>query len=105
MNSKGKGIGFTGLLALIFIVLKLCNVIQWSWLWVIAPIWIPIIGSVIGFIPYYLITRKPRKAVYCSECKFRGCRIGRHDGAYIRCRKDNCEYKIGHYCKQGEKGN
>lgn len=35
-----KGIGFTGLLTLIFITLKLCGVISWSWVWVLAPLWI-----------------------------------------------------------------
>ena len=35
-----KGIGFTGLLTLIFITLKLCGVITWSWVWVLAPLWI-----------------------------------------------------------------
>lgn len=35
------GIGFTGLLTIAFIVLKLCHVIDWSWLWVLAPLWIP----------------------------------------------------------------
>lgn len=35
-------IGFCNLLALVFIVLKLCGVISWSWIWVLAPIWIPI---------------------------------------------------------------
>ena len=35
-----KGIGFTGLLTLIFITLKLCGVIAWSWVWVLAPLWI-----------------------------------------------------------------
>lgn len=34
------GIGFPGLLAIVFIVLKLCKVISWSWLWVLSPIWI-----------------------------------------------------------------
>lgn len=34
------GIGFVGLLALVFIVLKLCGVIGWSWVWVLSPIWI-----------------------------------------------------------------
>ena len=33
-----KGIGFTGLLTLIFITLKLCGVISWSWVWVLAPL-------------------------------------------------------------------
>ena len=35
------GIGFFGLLAIVFIVLKLCGVIGWSWLWVLSPIWLP----------------------------------------------------------------
>ena len=35
------GIGFCGLLAIVFITLKLTGVISWSWLWVLAPIWIP----------------------------------------------------------------
>lgn len=34
---------FTTLLAVAFIVLKLCNVITWSWLWVLAPLWIPFV--------------------------------------------------------------
>ena len=37
-----NGVGFTGLLAIAFIVLKLCHVIDWSWWWVLSPIWIPI---------------------------------------------------------------
>ncbi len=37
------GIGFTGLLTIVFIVLKLTNVIEWSWIWVLSPIWISIL--------------------------------------------------------------
>ena len=33
-------IGFPGILLIVFIVLKLTNVIAWSWVWVLAPIWI-----------------------------------------------------------------
>ena len=40
-NNKGIGIGFCGILGIVFIVLKLIGVISWSWLWVLAPIWIP----------------------------------------------------------------
>lgn len=46
-NNNTGGIGFTGLLALVFIILKLLKVIAWSWLWVLAPIWIPVIILVI----------------------------------------------------------
>ena len=38
---NGYGIGFFSLLTIAFIVLKLTNVISWSWWWVLAPIWIP----------------------------------------------------------------
>ena len=42
-NSKSSNsISFCGLLAIVFIVLKLCSVIDWSWWWVLAPLWIPI---------------------------------------------------------------
>lgn len=42
-SNKGAsgGIGFCGLLAIAFIVLKLIGVIKWSWLWVLSPIWLP----------------------------------------------------------------
>jgi len=33
---------FTTLLAIVFITLKLCHVIDWSWWWVLAPLWIPL---------------------------------------------------------------
>lgn len=39
---SGGGIGFCGFLTLIFITLKLTGNIDWSWWWVLAPIWIPI---------------------------------------------------------------
>lgn len=38
---QSGGIGFCDLLTIVFIVLKLYGVIQWSWLWVLSPIWIP----------------------------------------------------------------
>jgi hypothetical protein len=40
-KQAGGGIGFCGLLTIAFIVLKLCNVITWSWWWVLSPLWIP----------------------------------------------------------------
>lgn len=39
-NSKAAGIGFPGLLTIVFIVLKLCHVISWKWIWVLSPTWI-----------------------------------------------------------------
>ncbi len=42
-NSTGtsQGIGFIGLLTIAFIVLKLTNYIDWSWWWVLSPLWVP----------------------------------------------------------------
>ena len=36
------GTSFLNLLFLVFLVLKLTNVINWSWWWVTAPLWIPV---------------------------------------------------------------
>ena len=36
-KGSGGGIGFTSLLTVAFIVLKLCHVINWSWFWVLSP--------------------------------------------------------------------
>lgn len=34
------GIGIAGLLGVVFVTLKLIGVIDWPWLWVLAPFWI-----------------------------------------------------------------
>ena len=51
MNNKNKNITIRGLsstlLLIAFIVLKLCHVIEWSWLWVLSPLWIPLALSII----------------------------------------------------------
>lgn len=39
-TSSSSGIGFTGLLTVIFITLKLLEKIDWSWWWVLSPLWI-----------------------------------------------------------------
>ena len=38
-TAKG-GVNFLELLTIVFVVLKLCKVIDWSWWWVLSPIWI-----------------------------------------------------------------
>lgn len=42
MDNKAKqgGLGIVSVLTIVFIVLKLLGVIQWSWIWVLSPIWI-----------------------------------------------------------------
>jgi len=39
-SGSSSGIGFTGLLTIVFIVLKLIGKITWSWWWVLSPVWI-----------------------------------------------------------------
>lgn len=39
-SSSSGGIGFVGLLTVLFIGLKLTGFISWSWWWVLSPIWI-----------------------------------------------------------------
>ena len=48
MNDSGGGISFIGALTIAFIVLKLTEVIAWSWWWVLSPIWIPAACVVAG---------------------------------------------------------
>lgn len=40
MKNSGSNIGITTILTLIFVVLKLTDTIDWSWWWVVSPIWI-----------------------------------------------------------------
>lgn len=52
------GTGFVGLLAVAFIVLKLCGVIDWSWWWVLSPIWISFVVAVPLVIGYIYLASK-----------------------------------------------
>jgi hypothetical protein len=38
-SNSSSGIGFFGLMFLIFMTLKLTGHITWSWWWVTAPLW------------------------------------------------------------------
>lgn len=40
-EKRSNSISFLGLLTILFIGLKLTNYIDWSWWWVLSPIWIP----------------------------------------------------------------
>ena len=53
-------LGFFTVLTLIFITLKLCKVINWSWVWVLAPVWIPV-GLIIFIIGIYIIVMKVKR--------------------------------------------
>lgn len=51
-SSSSGGIGFTGLLTIVFITLKLTHFIDWSWWWVLSPIWIVFILTILIIIFY-----------------------------------------------------
>ena len=59
-----SGIGFGGILFIVFLILKLTNVIAWSWWWVTAPLWITIALNILIIISIALfqliINRKKR---------------------------------------------
>lgn len=54
-SSNGGGVGLAGMFALLFTGLKLGHVIDWSWWWVLAPIWGTLvlaffIGCIVGVV-------------------------------------------------------
>lgn len=43
MKTQTNGLGIVEVLLIIFLVLKLCKLIDWSWWWVFSPLWIGVI--------------------------------------------------------------
>jgi hypothetical protein len=54
-TSSSGGVGFLGWLTLLFIGLKLTNYINWSWWWVLSPIWIPSLVLIVIFLVLLLV--------------------------------------------------
>lgn len=65
-NSSSSGIGICGVLTIVFVVLKLVGVINWSWLWVLCPLWIDILLTVIVSVIIAIIDNKTRKKTWKS---------------------------------------
>lgn len=40
-NITVRGISASSILGIAFVVLRLCDVIHWQWVWVLSPFWIP----------------------------------------------------------------
>lgn len=57
-KSSGGGLGFCGILAVVFIVLKLCKVISWSWVWVLCPLWGGLVLSVLIIVIVVMFLRR-----------------------------------------------
>ena len=60
-KTASSGIGFGGLLTILFIGLKLTGFIEWSWLWVLFPLWLPLavvfLFACIAFLFMYLVAK------------------------------------------------
>ena len=56
-NNTSSGMSISTVLTLIFVVLKLCKIIEWNWIWVLSPLWISIILYLLIFLILYLIYR------------------------------------------------
>lgn len=54
-TTSSGGIGFCSALTLIFITLKLCGVINWSWIWVLSPLWISLLVTIVLFLMVLMI--------------------------------------------------
>ncbi len=57
-SSSSGGVGFSGLLTVVFIALKLTGNITWPWIWVLSPLWISFllgitILAIVGLIAYW----------------------------------------------------
>lgn len=52
---QNYGIGFTGLLTILFIGLKLTGYINWSWWWVLSPLWITASISLVVLLVFLII--------------------------------------------------
>ena len=49
-TSGGISLSFGTILFIVFLILKLTNVINWSWWWVTAPLWIPLLIALVGIL-------------------------------------------------------
>lgn len=54
--ANGGGVAFLGHLTILFIGLKLTGHIAWSWLWVLAPLWILVAVALVMFCVAGLLT-------------------------------------------------
>jgi len=60
-SKSGGGVGILGVLGIVFVTLKLCRVIGWSWWWVTAPFWGPLaLGLALLIVVVALKARRAR---------------------------------------------
>jgi len=55
VNNNSNGIGFVGALTIAFVVLKLMKIIDWSWWWVLSPLWISALVVIVVIAVVFLV--------------------------------------------------
>lgn len=73
MNNNGSsGLGPASILTIVFVVLKAVRVIDWSWWWVLSPLWIDLIVGIlliVGLIIYEIYDDKKFEKKYGVSLK------------------------------------
>lgn len=54
-NAKKRNLNIGSVIQIVFIILKLTNLIHWSWVWVLSPLWISAIMTLILYIVIVLV--------------------------------------------------
>lgn len=54
-SSADGGVSLCELVFIVFLVLKLCKVINWSWWWVTSPLWIPLALGIVVILIYFIV--------------------------------------------------
>lgn len=75
-NASSGGIGFVGLLTILFIALKLMGEIDWSWVWVLSPIWIS--ASIVVLVVLFLFWLEKKMKKRARMKNYRMNRIKKH---------------------------
>lgn len=57
-RSNTGGLSFLSALQIAFIVLKLTGFIEWSWLWVLSPMWLPVMLFGALFVVFIVLDRR-----------------------------------------------
>ena len=67
-SSSGGGVGIPTVIQIVFIILKVVGVIEWSWFWVLSPTWISILVVIFAFLIFFIV----RSIIKASRKKKRG---------------------------------
>lgn len=70
-NASSGGLGLASVLTIVFVVLKLVGVIDWKWIWVLCPLWIGLILTVLLIIGVAIYIRSGKKTAEYAHAERR----------------------------------